>query len=71
VWRSKWSGRITRVRGEAALTSRTNTSASRNRSSGGAPNAHAQRPEGEQREPPVRWSVMLGSPTSVNDLVRS
>src|SRR6266542_150739 len=33
-------------------------------------NAHAQRPEGEQREPPVRWSVMLGGATSFNNLIR-
>ena len=35
------------------------------------PNVHAQRPEGEEREPPVRWNVMLGSVKSLNDLVRS
>ncbi len=28
-----------------------------------AANAHAQRPEGEQREPPVRWTVMLDRAT--------
>jgi hypothetical protein len=28
VWRSKWRGRTTRVRGETFLTSRTKTSAS-------------------------------------------
>ncbi len=27
-------------------------------------NAHAQRPGGEQREPPGRWSVMFGSASS-------
>ena len=38
--------------------------------SGSHINAHAQRPESEQREPPNRWSVMLGS-ASLNDLVGS
>src|SRR3972149_10154612 len=33
-------------------------------------NAHAQRPEREQRERPVRCSVMLAGTTSVNDLIR-
>ena len=35
-----------------------------------APDAHAQRPEGERREPPVRWTVMLGSVESLDNLVR-
>jgi len=35
----------------------------------GLSNAHAQRPGGEQREPPVRWSVMLGSTKSLYNLV--
>ncbi len=34
-------------------------------------NASAQRPEGKQREPPVRWSAMLGRSSSLNDLIRS
>ena len=34
-------------------------------------NAHAQRPEGERREPPVRWSVMLGRPPSFNNPIRA
>ena len=39
------------------------------------PNAHAQRPGGEHREPPDRWSVMLGSPDhrgspSLNNAIR-
>src|SRR5438132_4759148 len=37
----------------------------------GAANAHAQRPEGEHGEPPVRCSVKLGSATSLNNLVRT
>jgi hypothetical protein len=32
---------------------------------------HAQRPGSEQCEPPGRWSVMLGSTTLLNDLVRA
>jgi hypothetical protein len=36
----------------------------------GRHNAHAQRPEREQRERPVRCNVMLGSATSLNDLIR-
>jgi hypothetical protein len=35
-----------------------------------APNVHAQRPRCEQREPPVRCSVMLGGTTSFNHLIR-
>ncbi len=31
---------------------------------------HAQRPEGEQREPSVRWSMMLGGVKSLYNLVR-
>ena len=33
--------------------------------------ARGHRREGEQREPPGRWSEMLGSATSLNDMVRS
>ena len=40
--------------------------------SGSHINVHAQRPGGEQREPPGRWSVMLGSPLSLlDDLIRA
>jgi hypothetical protein len=34
-------------------------------------NAHAQRPECEQREHPDRWSVMLGSCCSFDDAIRT
>ncbi len=34
------------------------------------PNVHAQRPRREQREPPVRWSV-LGSLASLNHPIRA
>src|SRR2546422_5529297 len=35
------------------------------------PNTHAQWPEGEHRERPARWSVTLGSGSSVNHLIRA